>query len=62
MVTASVAFVSLATERGKSCRRGSCQLMQGAQARIEAAAFMPTSLPMPHGTNLVVLGYREVCK
>jgi len=54
MVTASVAFVSLETERGKSCRRGSCQSMQGAQAGLE--------MPTPHGTNLVVLGYREVCK
>ena len=62
MVTASVAFVRLETARGKPGRCGSCQFMQGAQARIEAAAFMPTSPPMPHGTNLVVLGYREVCK
>jgi len=35
--------------------------MQGAQAGLETPAFVPTSLP-PHGTNLVVLGYREVCK
>jgi len=36
--------------------------MQGAQAGLETPAFVPTSLPTPHGTNLVVLGYREVCK